>query len=125
AAERAATGVVVEQVGGVGHRAEDVLGQVGGVGVLEAALAAVAVHHRGVDLDELPPGVLVPAVPDAGQQAGPGGGRLGHGAPPQEYFWLRRETYRQFSPRPRFSARPGRKKGVRASYRWPGGGAII
>ena len=81
AAEGAARGVVVEAGGGRGDAAEHVLHDVGGVGVLQAALAGEAVDDGGVELDELPPGVAVAAVADADEQAGTGQRSVEHEAP--------------------------------------------
>jgi hypothetical protein len=72
AAEGAAPRVVVQPADGAGHALQDLLHQVGSVGVLQAALAGEAVDQRRVHLDELPPGVLVARVAQADQQAGPG-----------------------------------------------------
>src|SRR5262249_25669298 len=71
-AEGAAVGVVLQAPGGPGDGAQDLLHQVGSVGVLEPAVAGEAGAERGVAVGELPPGLAVAAVPDANQQAGPG-----------------------------------------------------
>src|SRR5262249_54208343 len=58
------------------------LGQVGGVGVLQPALADVAVHQRRVQLDELSPGLRVLGVAQAEQQARLRRRCLGHASLP-------------------------------------------
>ena len=71
-------------MGVAGHAAKDILHQVGGVGVLQAAVAGEPVNDRPVELDELVPRVGVAAVPDAGEQSDPREGRLGHAGVPSE-----------------------------------------
>src|SRR5262249_30000506 len=62
AAKRTAGWIVVEGRGGEGDGAEDFLGQVGGIGVLEAALPGEAVNERRVQGDELPPRFAVARI---------------------------------------------------------------
>jgi hypothetical protein len=79
APERAAVRVVLQPLDGTGDAAQHVLGQVVGVGVLQAVAAGEAVQQRGVGRPELLPGLPVARVADADQQGGPGARRIGHG----------------------------------------------
>src|SRR5438034_6065365 len=76
--EAAPLSVVVEPLAGACHRLEHFLRHVGGVGVLQAGLPREPVDQRRIDLDELPPSVLVPRITNAEQQAGPRGGWIVH-----------------------------------------------
>src|SRR5262249_30020496 len=80
AAGASAAPVVLQAASGPGNGAQNLLGEVGRVGVLEAALPPQLVHQWRVDLHELIPGVLVARVADADQKAGPGNRRIAHAA---------------------------------------------
>ena len=79
-AEAAAAGVVLEPADGAADGAEDVLGEVGGVGVLESVSAGESVDEGGVEFDELPPGVAVVRVAESVQEGRPGRRHVGHAA---------------------------------------------
>ena len=72
AAERAETGVVVEPARRLSHGQEDFLRQVRRVGVLQTVAAGETVHQAAIQFHELPPGVAVLRVAQAGEQAGGG-----------------------------------------------------
>src|SRR5262249_28035462 len=77
-AEGAAARVVLQPADGPGHSPQHVLAEVGGVGVLQPLLARVAVGQGRVQIDELTPGIPRPGVAQAQEEAGAGGGYLGH-----------------------------------------------
>src|SRR5262249_33142059 len=79
AAERPLPGVVVPAARRLRDREKDFLGQVGRVGVLQAAVADEAVDEAAVQLDELAPGRAVARVGEAGDQAGAGPQGVSHG----------------------------------------------
>src|SRR5262249_23405479 len=96
-AKRSAIRVVLQPANGPGNGAEHFLGQVGGVGVLQALLPRIAVHQRQVEFDKLPPRVPVVRGAPAEGQTGTGGGDLGHGSsrhrfPPSSTDHLRKPT---------------------------------
>src|SRR6516165_1598804 len=70
--------------------AEHLLGEVGGIRVLQAARPGQAVDERGVQGHELPPGVPVARIADADQQTRPRSGRLGHAVASYKGYGLRR-----------------------------------
>src|SRR5262249_10034521 len=81
AAEGAAGRVGIPPVDRTGHGAEDVLGEVVGVGPLKPPAARPPVDQRLVDLHELGPGRLVARVEEPDQKALPRARRIGHIVP--------------------------------------------
>src|SRR5262249_21717172 len=77
-AERPARRVVLQPRHRPADGEEAVLPDVGGVGVLEALLARVAVRERPVQRDELLPRIAVARVAQPDEQARPGWWDLGH-----------------------------------------------
>ena len=71
-AERTALRVVVEPAHGPCDGAQDILGQVCRIGILQAMLASEAIDQRGVDIHKFGPGLGVTRIPNAHQQARPG-----------------------------------------------------
>src|SRR5262249_3275008 len=65
-----------------GHGPENVLRQVGGVRVLQAALAGEVVDDRTVNLHELRPRLAVAGVAEADQQARTRRRQIAHGGSP-------------------------------------------
>src|SRR5436190_733186 len=78
-AEGALRRVVLQPAHRADDGAEDVLGEVAGVGFLQALLPRVAVHQGRVQLDELAPGLRIVGVAEAQEQAGTGTGDQGLG----------------------------------------------
>src|SRR5438034_486738 len=77
-ANRTTLPVVCQPAHGAGDGADDFLGYVHRIGVLEALSAQVAVDQGGVEIDELRPGRLVPRVAQADEQARTGTWDVGH-----------------------------------------------
>jgi hypothetical protein len=82
AAESAAPRIIIQPAHGPRHGAQHLLGEVGRIVVLKAALARVAVNQRRVDLGELRPGPAIARVANAEKQACTGLWRSGHVAVP-------------------------------------------
>src|SRR5262249_51565413 len=82
AAEGAAPGVVLEGANAPGDGQQYLLGQVGGVGVLQAVSAGEAEDQRRVQVHELRPRLVVLGVAQADEEAGAGGERVAHTAIP-------------------------------------------
>ena len=97
AAERAPVGVGLPAVDRRGDGAEDVLGQVVGVGVLETALPGQAADQRGVDLQEFGPRPPVLGVAEAGQKARPCRRRVAHASSSRGKHKPRPKTLHGFS----------------------------
>ena len=87
-AERPPRRVGVEPADGRGHRPEDLLRQVGRVGVLQPAPPAQPFDQRAVDRQELGPGPLVARVAQPDQQARPRARRVVHPSSPGEITGL-------------------------------------
>jgi hypothetical protein len=71
AAERSLPAVVFPTADRVRHGTEHVLHQVGGVGVLQPALAGETIDHRAIERDEFVPRRGIGPVAKLHQQAGP------------------------------------------------------
>jgi len=73
-AKPAGVGVVLKPRHAAGELPQHLLDDVGGIGILQAPPPGIAVHQRGVDLDELTPGSRVGQVADPQQQTRAGSG---------------------------------------------------
>src|SRR5207245_5669049 len=72
---------------------------------------ALPIYHRGVDVHELAPGVLVVRIADAHQQAGAGGRRFVHGpASPSGSTRRGRKPYSEFGRRRSEERRVGKDR---------------
>src|SRR5689334_20110828 len=78
--ETVGLGTVIEAANSPGDRPHDFLGHIGGIRLLQAAAATEIKDQRGVEVDELLPGVRVVGVAYAQQQTWPSVGRGLHGA---------------------------------------------
>jgi hypothetical protein len=76
--ERTLARLVVASLHGPRDRPQDFLSHVGRVGILQAALALIAVHQRRVDVHELRPGRVVPGVANPHEQTVSRRRRFGH-----------------------------------------------
>src|SRR6516164_8701787 len=88
-AEGAAPRIVIETADAAGDRLQNVLRQVGSVGVLESVLVREAVDQRRIDFDELRPGRVIAGVAQADQETEPGRWRIAHAASPPYYKYRR------------------------------------
>ena len=81
AVKRAALRIVIQAAGGAGDGVQDDLGQVGRVGVLQAAFASELVNEWLIERGELPPRLRVARIADSYEQTGASLGRISHKAP--------------------------------------------
>src|SRR5262249_47614642 len=87
AAECASLRVIFEATRRRCDLAQNVLGQVSRVAILDPALAGIAINQRRIKLYEFLPGQGVPRVADANQQARPREGRIWHGLVPSIKYY--------------------------------------
>src|SRR5439155_4239747 len=71
-AETTLARIVLQPFAAAGDGVQNVLSEVGGIGILEATAAREAIDQRGVQVDELSPGLAVGCVADADEQTRPG-----------------------------------------------------
>jgi hypothetical protein len=93
APERPAARIILPALHRSGDGKEDLLGQVGGISILQAALASEAVDQPAVQLDELTPGRAIVPIAQTSQQTCPRKKGVSHGTdlgPLPEYRCYRR-----------------------------------
>src|SRR5262249_42530902 len=78
ATEGAAPRVIRLALDGPGHRPEDLLDQVGGVGILKPPPPGQAADERGIDFRKLSPRLFIARVPKPDEETGPSGRRFVH-----------------------------------------------
>src|SRR5262245_20818864 len=93
AAKRPEGRVVIQPADRLHEGAQDVLHQVRGIRVLEAAPPGVAVNRGPVDLDALPPGLAVAQVAQADEQARSRRRQVGHSPRLWNYFGVFKKIY--------------------------------
>src|SRR6266851_6529455 len=79
--KRSALLVIVQASNGLGNNPQDILGQIGGVGVLQAVFASETVNQGRIDLYKLRPRLGITHIADANQQTRPRDRRIAHRGP--------------------------------------------
>src|SRR4051794_31431822 len=94
AAERPLRLVVIELADADMDRPQNILRQIGGVGVLQPLPSPKAVNQWRIEPDELPPRLAIARIAQADEQAQPSAWRVGHAISPTRYFQSGDQTYR-------------------------------